>query len=187
MCLAVDEPDPGVDDGVAGQHALLELGASALLDRRDELSGHRSADHLVHELDPGPRSRGSISGTRHTARARRLLDQPALHLRGTHEGLPQRRAQRLDLDLDVVTVLQAGDELVHVAWPIAQSTTWWVSALCRAHRTSSATIRCRAAQLVLVALGLRVDRHGQQRLGQDPGSTSAGLSFPDSVSRSLHG
>jgi hypothetical protein len=98
-----------------------------------------------------------------------------------------RRAQGLDLDLDVVAVLQAGDELVHVA---------------RAHRPEHDLVGLRvvlephrdvlghdplqgAAELVLVALGLRVDGHGQQRLGQDPGLDERRVVLPGQRVRGL--
>ena len=142
--------------GIAGEHALLQLGPRALLDRGDELARHGAADHLVDELDAAPRSSGSISSWQ-TAYCPCppdcLTSRPCTCTCG-HEGLPQRGPQRLDLHLDVVAVAQRS----MISWstwagPIAHSTTWWVSALCSSRIvTSSATIRCSArAELVLVA------------------------------------
>jgi hypothetical protein len=70
------------------------------------------------------------------------------------------------------------------AWPIAQRTTWWVSALCSIRIvTSSATSRCSAeASLSSSALLLAWMATGSSGSGSTHGSTSAGLSLRERVS-----
>ncbi len=99
MRLAVHQRDLDVDHRVAAEHALGQLVARTLLDRRDELAGHGPADDLVGELDAGAAVQRLDLQFGHGVLpvAAGLLDQPALDGGRSDERLTQRGPQRLDL------------------------------------------------------------------------------------------
>ena len=90
--LAVEEGDPDVDHRVAGEDALLQLVADALLHARDELPRHRTADDLVHELEAGAALERLDLDVAHRvlAVAAGLLHVPTQRGRLGDEGLAQR-------------------------------------------------------------------------------------------------
>ena len=78
MRLPADQRDPQVDHRVPA-HALVQLGADALLHAGDELPGDRSADDPVDEFEPAAlRQRFDLDlGDRVLAVPAGLLDVPA--------------------------------------------------------------------------------------------------------------
>jgi hypothetical protein len=90
--LAVEEGDPDVDQRVAGEHALGELGAGALLHRGDEVAWHGAADDLVDELETATAGERLDLEVAHGILPvpAGLLDVPALDDDLLDEGLAQR-------------------------------------------------------------------------------------------------
>src|SRR4051794_19327039 len=116
MRLAVDQRHPEIDQGVAGQYALGQLTANAFLHRRYELPRHRSADDALGEFEAGPTCQwlDLHHADRILTMSAGLLDEAALHLDGTNEGLPEGGTHRLDIDLDVPVISQRREQLVHM-------------------------------------------------------------------------
>ena len=187
MRLAVDQRDAYVDHRVAGQHALRQLVADALLHRRDELPGHRPADHPLGELDPGAALQRLDLHLAHRVLPvpAGLLDQPALHRGRAQERLPQRGAHRLDLDADAPALPQRGRAACRRG-PGPSSTAPPGGSRRSAPAASSRPRRpAAAAPTTSFSSSLReaaCTATGSSGSGSSHGSTRAGRLLPDSVS-----
>src|SRR6185437_11568726 len=166
---AVDQLDPNVDDRVAGQNARFHRLLDAEVDRRDVLLGNLAADDLVDELvavagihrlevDHGVAVLATAAGLADEA-SLDLLDRPA-------DGLTVSDLWAADVRVDVELTRQPVDDDLQVELAHARDqglARLLVSADAEGRILLGETLQA-GAQLVLVALGLRLDRDGDHRL-----------------------
>src|SRR6185437_1699988 len=99
-----DQANLEVHDREAGEHAAAEDRLEALLDARDELLRHRTADDLVLELErrAGLCRLGNDLDARELAGTASLLLVRVVDSRGPGQLLAERHLRRADVGIDLV-------------------------------------------------------------------------------------
>src|SRR5262245_32971912 len=162
--------DPDVVDRVAGEHAAREGFLDAFVDRLDELLGDRASDDLVLEDVAGARLARMEMNLRVTVltAAAGLLRVLHLAVGGARQRLLVGDLRLADGCLDVELALQAVDDdlevqLTHSADDRLPGLLIGVHAEGRILRHQ---LRQALPELLLIGLGLRLDRQRDHRLGE---------------------
>src|SRR4029078_1770867 len=168
---ALDELALDVDARVAGEHARAERLLDALVDRLDVLLRDLPADDLVLELVALARLlRDQVDDdVAVLARATRLTHEAALHLLdGPRRGLAVGALRAADVRIDLELAHQAVDDdlEVQLAHPRDERLSRLLVARDPEGRVLLGEAREALAELVLVALRLRLDRHRDDRVGE---------------------
>ena len=179
--LEVDHREAGE---VAAQPGLLD----ALLDGRDELPRDGAAEDVVLEREVGA-ARQRLHADLAVAElpvAARLLLVPAVRLGAGGDRLAVGDARQLQVHVDAEAALQLRDGHLDVQLALAREQQFLGLRVARVadRRVLFHQARQRLADLVLVAAALRLDRIGQQRLGEGDGRERRPLA-PLSASTSL--
>ena len=170
MVLAVHERDPDVDHRVAGAHAGLQRLFDALLDRGNELAGHRAAPDLRDEVEAlAGRGLDVDVDDAVLARATGLAHEAAFDLlRGAADGLAVGDLRLADVGLDVELALHAVHEDLEVQ--LAHAGDLGLAGLLVAGDAEGRVLLGQAAEgdrhLLLVGLGLGLDRDLDDGLGE---------------------
>ena len=170
MGLAVEARHPDIDDRIAERAARLGRLHDALLDGRDVLARDHATDDLVDELD----ARTALGRLDAQARDRELTVATALLLElpfrfgRSRDRLAVRDLDvfALDLDAELARQLLERDRQVRLAHAAEQRLVGLRVALDAHDRILGLQAVQRVRELVLVGLGLGVDRDGEHRVGE---------------------
>ena len=165
---------------------MMQLGAHALLDTRDELAWNRSADHLVDELEPasGLQRLDLEVADRVLAVAAALLDVPAMTLGASRQGLAQRDPDVDLVDLDAVPVAEPVEQYVGMGLthaPQHQLESLGVMLDPNARILGGKSLQC-LPSLSSSAFACATTAIGSSGSGIDHGSITSGLSLSLRVS-----
>src|SRR5712691_2622850 len=162
--------DPHIVDRIAGQHAAREGLLDTFVDRLDEFLRDRPAGDFVLEDVTAARFAGEEMNLRVAvlAAAAGLLDIAAVAVRRTRQGLLVRDLRLADRRLDVELALQPVDDdlEVQLAHAVDDDLAGLPIGLHAEGRILGHQLLEADAELLLVDLGLRLDRERDDRLGE---------------------